>query len=184
MKFKDLLVLGVAASACGGPNAGNEEQIAQLQRVDSLWGRFKQVKELLRYDVWTINERREEMDSLLQITRFFKAEELNDEEKQLLNGYAAIARVYQPTAPQYGKLVLESEERFYRIKALEQSVKNNTYSGKKTEFLDVYGREREELGTLEADGKSILSRLSEVEPMYQRLQPAVEELINKKQRIE
>lgn len=181
MKFKGLLVLGAAVNACGGPQARNEEQLAQMQRVDSLWGRFKSVKELLRYDVWTINERRQEMDSLLQITRFYKPEDLNDAEKQLLVGYAAISRVYQPTAPKYGELVLESEERFYRIKALEQSVKNNTYNGKKEAFMETYNEERKELMKLEDEGKGVLSRLSEVEPMYERLQPAVEELMNRKQ---
>ena len=181
MKFKGLLVLGAAVNACSGPQGVNEEQLAQMQRVDSLWGRFKSVKELLRYDVWTINERRQEMDSLLQITRFFKSEDLNDAEKQLLVGYAAIARVYKPTAPKYGEIVLESEERFYSIKALEQSVKNNTYSGKKDAFLESYNEEKDELIKLEEEGKSVLSRLSEVEPMYERLHPAVEELMNRKQ---
>ncbi len=180
MKFKGLLVLGAAVNACTGPQAGNEEQLAQMQRVDSLWGRFKSVKELLRYDVWTINERRQEMDSLLQITRFFKSEDLNDAEKQMLIGYAAIARVYTPTAPKYEEIVLESEERFYRIKALEQSVKNNTYTGKKDAFMESYNKERAELIKLEEEGKGVLNRLSEVEPMYERLQPAVEELITQK----
>lgn len=182
MKFKGLLVLGAVVNACGGTNGANDEQRAQMERVDSLWGRFKSVKELLRYDVWTINERRQEMDSLLQITRFFKSEELNDAEKQLLVGYAAIARVYQPTAPKYGEIVLESEERFYRIKALEQSVKNNTYSGKKEAFLESYNEEKEELIKLEEEGKGVLNRLSEVEPMYERLQPAVAELMSRKQK--
>ena len=46
--------------------------------------------------------------------------------------------------------------------------------------MESYNKERAELIKLEEEGKGVLNRLSEVEPMYERLQPAVEELITQK----
>lgn len=180
MKFKGLIVLGTAVCGCGSQVSVHEEQQAQMKYVDSLWGTFKGVKELLRYDVWTITNRKHEMDSLLQLTKFFKPESLDDAEKQALVGYAAISRVYKPAAPKYKEIVIHSEEHFYNIKALEQSVRNNTYEGKKAEFLRAYQEEKQAVNQLADEGKMILERLSEVEPMYQRLHPTVTSIINEK----
>lgn len=180
MKFKGLLVLGAALSSCGEQNSIHIEQQSQMKYVDSLWGSFKQVKELLRYDVWTISERKHEMDSLLQLSKFFAPESLNDLEKQSLVSYAAIARVYKPAAPKYKEVVMLSEKHFYNIKALEQSVRNNTYEGKKEEFLKEYAQEKQAIRQLADEGKIILERLSEVEPMYQRLHPQVTSIIDEK----
>jgi hypothetical protein len=178
MKFKGLIVLSTAVCGCGNQVSVHEEQQAQMKYVDSLWGTFKVVKELLRYDVWTITDRKHEMDSLLQLTKFFKPENLDDAEKQTLVGYAAIARVYKPAAPKYKEVVLQSEEHFYNIKALEQSVRNNTYAGNKVAFLKEYQKEKQGVNQLATEGKVILERLTEVEPMYQRLHPKVTAIID------
>lgn len=177
MKFKGLIVLGTAVCGCGSQVSVHEEQQAQMKYVDSLWGNFKAVKELLRYDVWTITDRKHEMDSLLQLTKFFKPESLGDMEKQALVGYAAIARVYKPAAPKYKEVVLQSEVHFYNIKALEQSVRNNTYQGKRNDFLKAYETEKAAVKQLATDGKIILERLTEVEPMFQRLHQTVTTIV-------
>jgi len=183
MKLHLSLITAAVLCACGGNVQDNREQTEQMRRVDSLWGNFKGIKELLRYDVYAIHDRKEEMDSLLQISKFFNETQLDEGEKQILLGYAAIARVYAPIAPKYKEVVLESEEAFYRIKAMEQSVRNQTYIGKRDESIAAYQRELAALEHLEEDGKNVLNKLTEVEPMYLRLQPAVEEIMERETKL-
>lgn len=174
-----MLVAGLAACGQGGTEKTGEMEQQQL-RVDSLWGMFKEVKELLRYDMATISERKEEMDSFLQLARFFKEDQLSDDEKSLLNQYNGIYRVYKPMAPAYKEIVIQTEEIFFRIKTLEKSVAAGTYQSQRAEFLKTYGEERQALTEHLDRTKNTLGRLGAVEPTYERIQESVYALFSQK----
>lgn len=183
MEFRSWMVMVATgfASCTQGAGGKSEEIVQQQERVDSLWGMFREVKELLRYDMNTISARKDEMDSLLQLARFFKADQLSDDEKSLLNQYNAIYRVYKPMAPAYKEIVIQSEEIFYRIKTLEKSVASGTYKAQRDEFLKVYGEERRTLTAHLESARNTLGRLGAVEPGYERIQESVDALFSSKQ---
>lgn len=174
------LVAGFAACTQGGGGKSNE-LTQQQQRVDSLWGMFREVKELLRYDMVTIAARKQEMDSFLQLARFFTEDQLSDDEKSLLNQYNGIYRVYKPMAPAYKEIVIQTEEVFFRIKTLEKSVAAGTYKAKRAEFLETYGSERKLLAEHLDQTRNTLGRLGAVEPTYERIQESVYDLFARKQ---
>jgi hypothetical protein len=169
--------------ACGGSGSspGAEEKKQQMMRVDSLWSTFREVKELLRFDMFTISARRDEMDSLLRISKFFRAEDLSDDEKSLLTQYHGIYRVYKPTAPAYKRIVIGTEEIFFRIKAMERSVENGTYLNKRIEFMETYNQERVVLSEHLENTRNTLDKLREVEPAYQRIEADIEQLFERMQ---
>lgn len=183
MQIRSLMViLTTGLAACGQGVGGNSEELTQQQlRVDSLWGMFREVKELLRYDMTTIAARKAEMDSLLQLARFFKAEQLSDDEKSLLDQYNGIYRVYKPMAPAYKDIVIQTEEIFFRIKTLEKSVAAGTYKGQRQEFLKTYKTERETLAGHLDRTRNTLGRLGAVEPAYERIQESIDDLFARKQ---
>ncbi len=174
-----MLVAGLAACGQGGTEKTGEMEQQQL-RVDSLWGMFKEVKELLRYDMTTISARKQEMDSFLQLARFFKADQLSDDEKSLLDQYNGIYRVYKPMAPVYKEIVIQTEEIFFRIKTMEKSVAAGTYKSQRDEFMKVYGEERQALAAHLETARNTLGRLGAVEPTYERIQETVYELFEQK----
>lgn len=174
------LVAGFAACTQGGGGKSNE-LTQQQQRVDSLWGMFREVKELLRYDMVTIAARKQEMDSFLQLARFFTENQLSDDEKSLLNQYNGIYRVYKPMAPAYKEIVIQTEEVFFRIKTLEKSVAAGTYKAKRAEFLQTYSSERKLLAEHLDRTRNTLGRLGAVEPTYERIQESVYDLFARKQ---
>jgi hypothetical protein len=182
MQIRALMVMfvaGIAACGQGGTEKTGEKEQQQL-RVDSLWGMFKEVKELLRYDMTTIAQRKQEMDSFLQLARFFKEDQLSDDEKSLLNQYNGIYRVYKPMAPAYKEVVIRTEEIFFRIKTLERSVAAGTYKSQRVEFMKVYGEERLALAAHLESARNTLGRLGAVEPTYERIQESVYELFSQK----
>ena len=182
MQIRALMVMfvaGIAACGQGGTEKTGEKEQQQL-RVDSLWGMFKEVKELLRYDMTTIAQRKQEMDSFLQLARFFKEDQLSDDEKSLLNQYNGIYRVYKPMAPAYKEVVIRTEEIFFRIKTLERSVAAGTYKSQRVEFMKVYGEERLALAAHLESARNTLGRLGAVEPPYERIQESVYELFSQK----
>jgi hypothetical protein len=183
MQIRALMVMLTAGLiACGQGGGEKSEELTQQQmRVDSLWGMFKEVKELLRYDMTVISERKAKMDSFLQLARFFTADQLSDDEKSLLNQYNGIYRVYKPMAPAYKEIVIETEEIFFRIKTLEKSVAAGTYKAQRQEFLKTYGEERMALSAHLERARNTLGRLGAVEPTYERIQESVEDLFARKQ---
>jgi hypothetical protein len=183
MQIRGLMVmLAAGLAACGQSGTKKTGEMEQQQlRVDSLWGMFKEVKELLRYDMTTISARKQEMDSFLQLARFFKADQLSDDEKSLLDQYNGIYRVYKPMAPAYKEIVIQTEEIFFRIKTLEKSVTAGTYQSQRAEFLKTYGEERKALTEHLDRTKNTLGRLGAVEPTYERIQESVYDLFSRKQ---
>lgn len=183
MQIRALMVMviaGLVACVPGGKENTVEMEQQQL-RVDSLWGMFKEVKELLRYDMTTISARKAEMDSFLQLARFFTEGQLSDDEKSVLDQYNGIFRVYKPMAPAYKEIVIQTEEIFFRIKTLERSVAAGTYKAKREEFLKVYVEERQVLAAHLESARNTLGRLGAVEPAYERLQESVYDLFSRKQ---
>lgn len=183
MQIRGLMVMLAAGfAACTQGGGSKSDEVAQQQlRVDSLWGMFREVKELLRYDMVTIAARKQEMDSFLQLARFFKADQLSDDEKSLLDQYNGIYRVYKPMAPAYKEIVIQTEEFFFRIKSLEKSVAAGTYQSQRAAFLKTYAEERQVLTEHLERTKGTLGRLGAVEPTYERIQESVYDLFSRKQ---
>ncbi len=152
-------------------NKISEEQ----KRIDTLWGIIKNTKDLYTYDMEEIAVRKVEMDSLLNILRLGNGNLLNKNEQADITSYYAVRRAYAPIANQYKMLVLETEDLFFRVKALEKSVKAGQFERKKEEFKKVYAELKFKLEKNFIEARNKLEVIKSLEPTYQRLSPKIEE---------
>jgi len=88
-------------------------------------------------------------------------------------------RVYKPLAERYKAAVLEAEELFYNIKALDKSVRKGDYDSKTEEFKKVWQPLKQALDANLIEAKEIEGQLNNVEPMYQRLAPKIEVIVDR-----
>ncbi len=123
--------------------------------------------------------RKADIDSQLVAAKFFKPDELSKEEQNMLIQYHSVFTVYKPIAGKYKNAVLHAEETFYAIKTLEKSVKDGAYDKKLEEFKSTWNElYKEGMKNLE-ESTEIATKLNSVEPMYQRLAPKVDELLDR-----
>jgi hypothetical protein len=107
------------------------------------------------------------------------AASLSPEEKSDIIQYNSVFRVYKPLAERYKAAVLEAEELFYNIKALDKSVRKGDYDSKTEEFKKVWQPLKQALDANLIEAKEIEGQLNNVEPMYQRLAPKIEVIVDR-----
>ena len=160
-------------SACtGSTQSRNREEAIQI--TDSLWGSLNQIKQKFTFKIDEIEERKHEMDSVLQWLRFANEERLTPEIKKQILQYGAIYRVYKGYASAYKNCVIKAEEYFYEIKALDKQVKKGSYDNNMPAFGKEFRRLNGGLTELNAEVTDILARLNTVEPGYRRVAGDVE----------
>lgn len=126
-----------------------------------------------------IAERREEMDSILKVLKFAEEGKLAEADKSVINQYHSVFTVYKPVSNTYKNAVLEAEDHFYRLKRLEKSVKAGEFDKKQEEFKKTYADLQREVLENAARAKEVSNRLKAVEPMYLRLEPKIEEILER-----
>lgn len=123
-----------------------------------------------------IAERKELMTSQLQILSMVDGAKLTAQEKSEIVQYNSVFRVYKPVADTYKNQVIEAEDLFYRIKALEQSTKQGVYDKKTEEFKSTKAEIDADLNKLLKASRDLAEKLNSVEPMFIRLAPKIDEL--------
>ena len=140
---------------------------------------LNQTRARFNYRMDEIALRRQEMDSLLRISKFHDGSKLSKEDIQVLEQYHSILGTYKPIANTYKNLVLESEEHFFHVKALDKAVKRGDYDKSVEGFKKEYAELSGELKHTYAETEEVTSRLNAVEPLYQRLAPKVDAIMEK-----
>lgn len=169
-----VIIIGIFGVSCGNSSKTVERQEEQV-RMDTLWSLIGKVKKLYTYDMEEIAIRKKEMDSVLNILKFAKPNELKEGEKGEISAFYAIRRAYGPIADQYKSLVLGTEDVFYRVKAFEKSMKNGDYDNKKDDFKKEYIELKTILNNQFTEATQKLEKLTALEPAYQRLAPKIDE---------
>jgi hypothetical protein len=165
-------ILFLVSACTGSTQSRNREEAIQI--TDSLWGSLNQIKQKFTFKIDEIEERKHEMDSVLQWLRFADEERLTPEIKKQILQYGAIYRVYKGYASAYKNSVIKAEEYFYEIKALDKQVKKGRYDDDLPAFGKEFRRLNGGLTVLNAEVTDILARLNTVEPGYRRVADEVE----------
>lgn len=150
-----------------------------IQKVDTLWTVLTKTRENFKYSMDAISERKEAMEKELHVFSMLSGNELSEEDKALILQYHAVLKVYKPLAGKYKNSVIEAENVFFRIKALEKSTKAGEYDKKINEFKSTYEEIYREVSKNLAESKYISDQLVAVEPMFLRLSPKIEALLDK-----
>lgn len=166
--------------SCNNPTPAEVEQRNWcLAQTDSLWIRLAETRRSFKFSMDEIAMRKEQMNSQLQVLKLADGNLLSPEEKSQIVQYNSVYRVYKPVAEKYKNLVLEAEDLFYRIKALEQSTKQGVYDKKLDEFKTTLEAIRKDLDACYGESSELGEKLASVEPMYVRLSPKIEELVTR-----
>ena len=162
--------------ACSGGNKQNDTRLYLTNRTDSLWLEFNQVKKLFVYKTDEISDRAHFMDSILQRLKFANPAEISSEELSMITQYTSIQRVYKGFGPKYTECVVETEELFFDVKALDKSVKQGKYDANVKEFKQEYEQLQRKIKEEYKKTEIVTERINTVEPTYQRISPKVEKL--------
>lgn len=160
-------------------NSTNDAREWCIRKTDTLWSTLAESRKNFIYKMDEIAIRKHDMDSQLRITKFMPAASLSPEEKSDIVQYNSVFRVYRPLAERYKEAVLQAEELFYNIKALDKSVRNGEYDNKTEEFKKVWQSLKQSLDQNLIEAKEIAGLLNNVEPMYQRLAPKIEVIVDR-----
>jgi hypothetical protein len=161
-------------TSCGG-NAVSENRAECNRSTDSLWTSLREIRDKFGYKINEIDERRHEMDSVLQWLQYAEEQKITPEMRTQILQYNSVFRIYKGYAPRYKENVLRAEEMFYEIKALEKQVKAGDFDNNLPAFGKEYRRIRGTLTRLKAEVEETLGRLNAVEPTYRRIAGPVEE---------
>ena len=160
-------------------SSSNDARDWCIRKTDTLWSSLAESRKNFIYKMDEIAIRKHDMDSQLRITKFMSAASLSPEEKSDIIQYNSVFRVYKPLAERYKAAVLEAEELFYNIKALDKSVRKGDYDSKTEEFKKVWQPLKQALDANLIEAKEIEGQLNNVEPMYQRLAPKIEVIVDR-----
>ena len=168
------LVFIMFLSACGGSNM-SENRSECNSSMDSLWESMALIKSSFGYKINEIDDRRHEMDSVLQWLKFANAKDINPEIRTQILQYNSVYRVYKGFVPIYKNNVLRAEELFYQIKALDKQVKAGVFDKDLPSFGKEYRRIMKEITELKTNVDETLGKLNAVEPTYRRIAGPVED---------
>jgi hypothetical protein len=160
-------------ASCGG-GAISENRTECTRGMDSLWTSLNEIRGRFGYKINEIDERRHEMDSVLQWLKFAGENELSPDIKTQIMQYSSVYRIYKDFSPRYRQNILKAEELFYEIKALDKQVKAGDFDKDLAAFGKEYRRLRGTITRLRADVEEPLGRLNAVEPTYRRIAENVE----------
>lgn len=161
-------------ASCGGGEI-SENRVECIRGIDSLWTSLREIRGRFGYKINEIDDRRHDMDSVLQWLKFANESEITPEIRPQILQYNSVYRVYKGFAPRYKENVIKAEELFYEIKALEKRVKAGDFDEKLPEFGKEYRRLNASLTLLKSDVEETLGRLNAVEPTYRRIADPVAE---------
>jgi hypothetical protein len=161
-------------TSCGG-NAVSENRAECIRSTDSLWASLRQIRDKFGYKINEIDERRHEMDSVLQWLQYADGQKITPEMRTQILQYNSVFRIYKGYAPRYKENVLRAEEMFYEIKALEKQVKAGDFDNNLPAFGKEFRRIQGALTQLKTEVEETLGRLNAVEPTYRRIAGPVEE---------
>jgi hypothetical protein len=150
-----------------------------INKVDTLWTVLTKTRENFKYSMDAIAARKESMEKELHVFSMLNGSELTEEDKTLILQYNAVLKVYKPMAGKYKHAVIEAENNFYRIKALEKSTKAGGFDKKIPEFKTTYEDIYDEVAKGYEESQFIANQLLTVEPMYLRIEPKVAELLER-----
>jgi hypothetical protein len=119
------------------------------------------------------------MEEELRILGGYGDGKLSESEKSDIIQYHSVFVVYKPLAAQYKSAVLQAEDLFYRIKALEKSAKSGAFDSKTEDFKKTWNELYSELSVSYRESETIAKKLLSVEPMYQRLSPEMGNLVER-----
>ena len=167
-------------TACVGTKS-NEDTFKDccIHKTDTLWSVLAETRKNFNYQMNEITERRRDMDSQLHILKFASGNMLSEEDKADIVKYHSIFLVYKRIADAYKETVLKAESDFYEVMVLNKSVKKDEYKNKQKEFKTIWNQLKIEMDKNAAEAKSISEGLKSLEPMYLRLQPKIEMLVEK-----
>jgi len=176
-------VISLFQTSCTSSNSDSNEQSLMKMHVDSLWSKNKQIRSKFRLKVDELKERKTSMLADLQVLKFANPNWINtrltEDDKFAINKWEAIARIYKHMVDRYEHAVMDAEEKFYQIKAMEKLVDSNQYSGKKDQFKKDYKALDIELSKLLEEVTEIDMEIGAVEPDFHRLDPKIEEIMEK-----
>jgi hypothetical protein len=147
-----------------------------MRKTDTAWNKLAETRKNFVYGMNDIAMRKMEMDSQLQVLKIAGGN-LSEVDRSNITQYHSVFTVYKPMAEKYRAVVMETEDVFFRIKALEKAVREGVYDDKVEEFNKTWN----EIHTILLDAKSrsleISEKLKAVEPQYLRLAPKIDELM-------
>lgn len=161
-------------TSCGGGTI-SENRAECIRSTDSLWASLQQVRGKFGYKINEIDERRHEMDSILQWLKFADDKKMSTELRTQILQYNSVFRIYKDFAPKYKENVLEAEELFYEIKALDKQVMAGDFDNNLPAFGKEYRSLKGELSHLQKEVEEVLGRFNAVEPTYRRIAGPVED---------
>lgn len=170
-------VFAILVSACGGNASRDEGRATMVTATDSLWRDMAAIKKMFGYKTDELEERRHYMDSLLQHLKFADGSKISQADQNIVSQYNSIRRVYRDFGPRYTAAVVEAEDLYFQIKALDKQVKSGKLDGKLDEFGKDYRRLKGNLTMLKSELEEVTGRVNAVEPTYQRIEPRIEELV-------
>lgn len=180
------IIIGLVAlqTGCmgGGDAQASEQKLMQLH-VDSLWAKNKEIKSKFRLKVDELKERKTSMMADLQKLKFanpaWTETQLTEDQRIAIRKWEAISRIYKHMVERYEHAVMDAEELFYRVKAMEKMVNSNQYSGKKEQFKKDYLDIKSKMGIVFAEANEIDIEIGAVEPDFHRLDPIMAEIMEK-----
>lgn len=167
----------VFMASCTGAGSNNEERTTMITATDSLWRDMSAIKKMFGYKTDELQERRHYMDSLLQHLKFADGSKISEADQRMVSQYNSIRRVYRDFGPRYTSAVVDAEDLYFQIKALEKQVKAGKFDGKAGEFGKDYRKLKAELGALRSELEEVTGKVNAVEPTFQRIGPKVEALV-------
>lgn len=122
------------------------------------------------------------MEKNMQFLRFHEPENAGQEAISLIQQYNSVLMVYKRSGPEYKNAVLETEDLFYRLKVLDRELKKGTYKGHLPRFKKDWAVLYAELMKNQEETREVTMHLSQIEPMYLRISPRIEEWVSKAQK--
>lgn len=174
--FAGIVTFCFMISACTGNKKQDDVRSYMSSCTDTLWLELNQVKKMFGYKTAEISERARLMDSILQRLKFADPSRLSSQDMSKITQYTSIQRIYKGFGPKYTECVVNSEELFFDVKALEKAVKQGKYDSKLKDFKSEYGRLRNKLREVNEETTLITDRINTVEPTFQRISTEVEKL--------
>lgn len=85
-------------TSCGG-NAVSENRAECIRSTDSLWASLRQIRDKFGYKINEIDERRHEMDSVLQWLQYADGQKITPEMRTQILQYNSVFRIYKGLTP-------------------------------------------------------------------------------------
>lgn len=119
------------------------------------------------------------MQEQLRLLAAQTSQTLDSAEKVDIIKYNTVYSVYKSSASRYKKNVLQTEDIFYRVKTLDKSVKEGEYDNNAPGFKKEYGELKPLLEAVKNDTEELSHKLNSMEPLYLRLQPKIQEIVDR-----